>query len=605
MAITAVDKMKIGKYLKEHAVGDIFYLDMCDYLAKRGKISDIEFLEYFTDCVANEFRKTEKISVKQVIKLISVTEAFVVWVHEAKSEVREETLDKIRSFKEFYEEYLIRNVFDSDDDIMVTLDSITETVNELYPQDKKSESVSKYINQIAELQLEIKGLQKELAEVTRLYENLQVSFNQKDEQVVSLQEQNITLGKDVRGKKKEIDTLTQTIESLNARISELESLLTQAKEEITVLEPYKAQFETLQSEVQNLRSIIEEDSKAKRAEARYAVKCSKIESLIYQKLLLEGANIDELVRYVKEQGLTTNSGEVATLLRRVKQRINVDSSSFSLTPNYRIVQPRLVEDELFTIDVPFGCKYYDIMLVSDFHIKELDRKVLSGFDALNDYCTKNGIRLVLNLGDFYQGFSARPLDYENAIKNYKVVEQAISTIPRADDIYHAVLGGNHDRNIANYGFDPISMLASEREDFINLGYTHSTISLANPTGILGIFDIHHPDTFNFPISLDENGIDIGEITEYLSSIYTRQGRNKDESYIDILGHTHRSQFNYPGSYYFLPPFFEGGSKKGACHLRIYFDEDTGIKYMVFMPLNFSNSKLVQNNEIVYQKVLTR
>ena len=210
---------------------------------------------------------------------------------------------------------------------------------------------------------------------------------------------------------------------------------------------------------------------------------------------------------------------------------DVRSNSFSLSPTYRIEPPILIEDELFLINVPFGCKYYDIMLVSDFHIKEFDRKVLNGFD-------------------------------------------------------------------------PIGLLASERDDFLNLGYTHAMISMNNLNTSLGVFDIHHPDTFNFPIILDENGIDIGEISEYLSNIYDRQGRNREESYIDLFGHTHRNQFNYASSYCYIPPFFEGKNRRGACHLRIYFDEDTGIKYMVFMPLSIS-TKLTKNNEIVYQKVMSR
>ena len=57
MSLTAVDKMKITKYLREHAVDDIYYLDLCDALCKRGKIEDIEFLQFFTDSIAKEFRK--------------------------------------------------------------------------------------------------------------------------------------------------------------------------------------------------------------------------------------------------------------------------------------------------------------------------------------------------------------------------------------------------------------------------------------------------------------------------------------------------------------------------------------------------------------------
>ena len=61
MAITAVDKIKLNKYLREHAVDDIYYLDMCDALGKRGKISDIEFLEHFTDSAVQELNKDSKI----------------------------------------------------------------------------------------------------------------------------------------------------------------------------------------------------------------------------------------------------------------------------------------------------------------------------------------------------------------------------------------------------------------------------------------------------------------------------------------------------------------------------------------------------------------
>jgi hypothetical protein len=94
------------------------------------------------------------------------------------------------------------------------------------------------------------------------------------------------------------------------------------------------------------------------------------------------------------------------------------------------------------------------------------------------------------------------------------------------------------------------------------------------------------------------------LEKYLKELYQQQNRNRNNSYIDIFGHTHKSQFNYPSSYCYIPSFFEGQQKKGACHLRIYFDEDTDIKYMVFMPLT-TNTKLVKTNEIIYQKTLKK
>jgi hypothetical protein len=177
-------------------------------------------------------------------------------------------------------------------------------------------------------------------------------------------------------------------------------------------------------------------------------------------------------------------------------------------------------------------------------------------------------------------------------------------IPRAEGIYHAVLGGNHDRNTVRYGFDPIGMLCDAREDFINLGYTHSTVSLNGFCNLFGKFDIHHPETFDFSIYLKDDTIDFDLLNGYLDGIYAKQGRSRDDSYIDIFGHTHKSQFNYPGQYCYIPSYFEGKGKRGACHLRIYFDEETDIKYMVFMPMAY-NDKLVKGTEIIYEKVLKK
>ena len=158
--------------------------------------------------------------------------------------------------------------------------------------------------------------------------------------------------------------------------------------------------------------------------------------------------------------------------------------------------------------------------------------------------------------------------------------------------------------MTNYGFDPIKMLTDERDDFIGLGYYHSTVCLDNVMGTIGKFDLHHPSEFNFPVDLDEDGLTIDDMDDYLEEVYTNMGRSRDDSYIDIFGHTHRNQFNYASSYCYIPPYFEGKNRRGACHLRIYFDEDTGIKYMVFMPLSIG-TKLTKNNEIVYQKVMSR
>ncbi|MBE6150373.1 MAG: hypothetical protein E7162_00950 [Firmicutes bacterium] len=605
MAITAVDKIKLNKYLREHAVDDIYYLDMCDALGKRGKISDIEFLEYFTDSAVQELNKDSKISIKQLTKIILTIDAFLTWIHEANKEISDETLNKIRNLEYFYDEYLERTKTEPDLEFKEScLKTVLTTINELYPSEEKSESMTKYINQINTLNSQIKDLRKQLDEITKLYELSQESLEQKTSKVASLTTSLTSSQNESKGKDKEIDRLNEVIRELSDKITAFETETKNLQQEKCDLLPYKEQFSGLQDEIKELKGIIEKEATKKKDELKKEKKQEKISELIYEKLLFESANLNQIVGFIKDSGIVTSSSEVSSILKRIKSKINLEQTSFSMCPSYQIVSPTLAENQTFSLNVPYGSKYYDIMLVSDFHIEQIDSKVLNGFDILNDYCVKNGIHLILNLGDFYQGYPGMPLEYKNAVESYKLVEKSITSIPQVEGIYHAILGGNHDKSIVKYGFDPIGMLAEEREDIINLGYMHSKVAINCGSHNLGHFDIHHPDTFDFPINLSSSGIDIDEMNNYLTSIYQKQNRNRDDSYIDIFGHTHKNQFNYPASYCYIPSFFEGKTKKGACHLRIYFDEDTDIKYMVFMPLT-STTKLVKTNEIIYQKTLKK
>lgn len=602
MALTAVDKVKINKYLKEHAIDDIYYLEMCDFLGKRGKISDIEFLEYFTDYTINEFNKDCKISIKHLTKVVSTAESFLVWAHQEGSEIPEDILDKIRNFENFYEEYLEKTGNKLDEEFKEKcLGSIVAAVNELYPCEQ-TESMTRYINQIKELNGNIKGLKKQLSELNKQYELLQTASNQKTDKIELLSKDLVAATGELQSKEKQLSKLEEVISSLNTRITELETSLQETQQENANLRPYQEQYESLTTEVKSLKEIIAANTKEKNNQAARQIKESKIEALIYQKILFEKATVEEIVRFIETQKLATDKNEVVNLLKRIRNQINIESNSFSLSPTFKVAHPNLLRNTKFTIDIPNGCKSYDIMLVSDFHLEQFDHKILTGFDMLNDYCVKNGIKLILNLGDFFHGSTGKPLEYDNAKENYHILEQSISLIPKVDGIYHAVLGGNHDRSIAKYGFDPISCLAQEREDFISLGYKHSTINLMNANQILGCFDLHHPDRFEFPIDLEDGAINTREINEYLIGIYEKQNRNREESYLDMLGHTHKSQYNYAGSYCFIPPFFDGKNKRGACHLRIYFDEDINLECMVLMPLSIG-TKLVKNNEIIHQKIL--
>ena len=393
MALTGIDKVKLNKYLKEHANGDIYYLDMCDYLGKRNKISDIEFLEHFTDCVIKEFSKDGKISLKQAAKLLSVVGSFVEWIHEAKSEISEETLDKIRSFGSLYEEYLTRNnARDETEFRSQCLGEVVDLVNKLYPSNNDTDSLAKYVIKVKELEGKIKELERTIEDLNRENGSLQGELEKSKLNVESATSELSSVREELKTKKKYLKGLEAKLEEFNSKLDELEnSLIAVCMEREDLLE-YKNKFEELSREVSRLEEVIN-DFKAKEEQERLQKeKDNKIKNIIYQNLFVESCSINDLLTFIEREGFSTDISEVTRLLREMKSKINIGNGKFGVKPTYKIVKPKLLANGKFFIDVPCECKHMDVMLVSDFHIKDFDSKTLSSFDMLNDYCAKNGIK---------------------------------------------------------------------------------------------------------------------------------------------------------------------------------------------------------------------
>lgn len=598
MAINAVDIMKINKYFNSHNVEDLYYSELCEAIGKKSKITDIEFLEYFTDSVIKDFKKSDKIQIKKFEKQIFMIGSFLRWINEEKTEIDESVLGKIRNIKIFYNDYVSRTKNDEDNEkIIYCLDSLLDVFEEYYDMEPCDETTYKYISEIEELNNKIEKLNIELKNANEMYENLQDSSLEKSKKINLLNAEIVSL-------KNKITELNQCIKSNNEQISEIMETTSELEKTRIKLNYLKEECKNLSVELEISNKKIEMIEKVKEDALVFEKRQDDLEIEIYKRLLTDQASLDEIVDCVREKGFSNDKIQTINALKSLKNKINIVTTSFSLSPKYKITSPVITKDNFFYIDIPENVNHYDILLISDFHIKTFSKEVLEGFDMINDYAVNNGINLILNLGDFYNGSGEEGFCYSNMLNNYKLIEQSIEEIPKVDGLYHAILGGNHEKVLSKYGFDPIKLLADEREDIVNLGYKHSTIYLSNNDKNFGSFDIHHPYSFDFSIDFEEEAIDFEKIGEYLCNIYTKQNSDRNKSYVDIFGHMHRNQFNFLQSYCFIPAFFDDRTKSCACHLRIYFDDAKKIKYMLFMPLT-KEKKLIKNNEIVYQKILSK
>ncbi len=630
MALTGVDKIKLNKYIKDHPIDGIYLGDMIDTLTKKKKPSDMELLEHFTECVVAEFNKDEKRSMKHVAKLIVVVDSFLGWIHEDGIEIRDEILDKIRSFEAFYDDYLNRNNFEIDleftdgvlakmtakvnelypaisvkDELGVFLEElgldesfanqIVDKVNELHEGEVKGDSLVKYLQEIDSLRNNLASLNRELQQLKERYEFLEGNHREKSDSLVV---RNNELSK----ANQLIEKLQGLIVTLEERVKLLEIEIQSKQDSILELTPYKEQYQGLVDMIESLREDIANREKEKNDLLSKEQADREMEDVIYSRLLVSASSVDGLMKELKRNGYEVSKEEVYKLINNIKRNFNIESVGFLGSPRYSVVAPSICENGTFDITLPVDCNVFDIMLVSDFHLRDASVKVIDGVMRINEYCLANNINLILNIGDLFNGIGGRGSEVEDALANYKCVSDVISLIPRTEGIYHAVLGGNHDKKLLKYGIDPIGLLAREREDFINLGYTHCTITFNGSRSVLSSFGLHHPQRFDFPIDTDIDDFDTSDLLDELDAYYTANGSSRDNVYVDIFGHTHRSLINNPDSYCFVPSYFEGRTKRGACHLRIFFDEEMNIKSMVFKPLAV-NEKLTKNTEIVYKKTL--
>lgn len=599
MALTPIEQNDIFNFMKNIPIVSFNYITFISILKKRRKgkkVNEIEIFEYFIKYVIDKFQKDDKVYPNILKKYILTINEFLKLNHEYGIQVDDKLLDYIRNFQNLYEEYLERTGFKLDEEFLETsIKVVLNTINELYPVEV-SENRAKYINQVLSLEDEIKRLKRELSEIKSLSDSFQNNYEKKDLDYKNLADKKNSLEITIKNKEFEIQKLKDTINLLRKQLIDFENSYISLQEENQSLYSYKEQLEELTIEVKELKRRIDSYELLKIQENKLQEREKEIEKLIYQKILFEKVSISEILKYLNDHKIISDKEEISEILKKIRSKISITNGFSSLGATYKVNSPRILKNGKFTVDIPSDTKYYDIMLVSDFHIREINKETLNLFDILNNYCVKNNINLILNLGDFFEGDK---FNYEFAIENYNLLEQAINKIPQVDNLYHAILGGNHEKKILRYGFDPLETLSQGREDFLNLGYTHSTIILNNLNNTLGCFDIHHPDVYDFQIKLESDGIDDTLVKKYLNDIYVMQGRDRNDSYIDILGHTHKNQFNYISSYYYITSFMNR-INSGACHLRIYFDKDK-IKYMVFMPLNISD-RLVKNNEIIYQKI---
>lgn len=596
---------------------------MNKYVNAREKITYPEYLAFFLENVLTELEK-DKISLSLLDKLIVTLTSFIEWNVERGFEVTKETLDKISSIRKLYEEYTQRTN-SSNEDVNISIDLMEDKIKELFPDyeyiveaedevkdDDKNETV-------VALQEEIYELKRELDKYKERIDALEKDVSERDRALAKREKKNAKVVAELDKKNAEIRELTKTLKTAYSKIDELKRLCEEKEQAIMVLSDQNADLIakekelnvtlfSLNKELKNFRRLLAEKERIileckhieEEIQKKVELRDKEIEGILIRRMLLGYRSNEELIKYMHEIGYNLSDDECISHINRIKisgilDELMVDENEF-------VMPLGIVNEGIYKISLD-NTLCYEMVVVSDFHLESISKAVIEDMDLLYNYCTANGIPLIVNAGDFFSFKHRNKANGEVSISTLKrLIERIIDKYPKDKNIKQAVIGGNHDKEAISYGLDPIALLTENRDDFVNLGYGHSIISLGD--GEINGIGIHHPNR-RYQDFVGSTGYNSNEVKKSLNSYYISSSIvDRDSVYVDILGHIHRSSLDIENGICIAPSYMKDRVCNGAWHLKIFFDDTGSIKEIVFIPL-IKNKDLFPTTEICYQKKLIK
>lgn len=605
MALEPFDKMRIGKYLKTNGLDDLCWGGFFEGV-KKNKYNDYDVLVFLVDSVVKKLTSGEDISEKLLLKYIVYVDHFYWWASE-KELPAVNVVAKIRVFKEKYLEYVAQKGIEASDEIVKYIENMLAEIDKEHGKEEaSSEEVSKYVQSIMEMEAKIEQLTKDLAEARR-----QISVHEKSKSDTQKKNnKNETELTELRAKVKEYET---QIAELTQQVEELKQRATCTQEEYDAL---VTKYNSLQTKIETLTGDYKELKKTSDSQARKIAKYEKKEEeraesaaqyksrLAFEKelddkiisLLFGGQyTVSQIVDKLNKDGSSYSLIEVSESLTRVKLKLSImNGKNISYPQVYGVCPPSIKTHT--NLNLSTDTDVLDIMIISDLHLTEMSNRVIKRLNTVYEYCAEKGIKYIMNLGDLFDLSHNSVYSYETYSQHQKLIDAIVRNFPHDDNIVHFVLGGNHDRSATAFGIDSIEEITKRRTDFINLGYSHSSIGIEGNTNN-ELIGLHHPKGWVVE-SVDDFDLGAGQITRYLEQSCSGLEKN----YIDLFGHLHASRIDTVNGYGTVPSLFYDKERSGAWHVKIYLDKNKNIKYMVFIQL-LAEKRLDKVSEVGYQRII--
>lgn len=581
MKLSFVEKLKIGKMIRETTISELNYHNFYDVSNKKCKYNDIDILEYLLDFVYDEISKNKIFNLNYILKYIYSIKMFLTNVidNNGQDKIAEEYHNKLIVLKKKYDEIrsnysdALNNKVDSElEQIKKILESTSyqvceQTALETIEKGTKEKHLKKEIDK---LYAEINHLKKQNDLLHKKIDK-DVKSNTNQAQIINLNNQKIKI------LETEICKLKTDYELLSSKYIDLKdnyekaTIESDAKSaEIKMLE------ETIKRQQEKL-VIYEMDERNRGILLEKKENTENLANIIFKIILHREMNIFEIFEELKKQNEDVNLEDVKKALLYLETKVKITNDKIITIPRlYKIENAKtFTNSNLFLNSKPNS--YIDLLSISDLHVKTLDEKICSEIEKVYNYCEKEKVDIILNLGDFF-GLK-HPLN--DLVESEKILDIFNRNLPDTNNITHAILGGNHDEFASAGSFNVLEKLCALKDGYIYLGDEHANINFDSNNR--NFFTVHH---INKKIE-----------TDFISLF------PDSKAYVNLIGHTHISKFDLCNNNIFVPSLIKDRMSNGALRVRIYFDEKNNIDYMLFTLLKNEETGLIPVTEIPYRRSL--
>lgn len=597
MAILPNEKIAIRKVIKECPYRYFEYQWFFKVSNRKSKYTDNEVLAFLIDDLTTIIGKeTETISYNLLEKYVNAILMFIEAIQEKGLELDTTMTGKIITLKDMYLNRITKTGVEENLEFSKLLDTLrdsvvgeektaTETSKELFELITK---ISEYEKQVHTLELTIERQNTKLEALTREHATLErqrktavenknsvnVELDNAMKQVVELQCQLEISEKSLHTLQNELVDLHMKYNAMvaekNSRIDELEKSISEKDSKIDELGKLNLEYET----------VANENSERER-----------LTDFIFNSIAFTSKTAVEIVDACNLAGFNVDIEKVKEILVSLEERFSLrDRKKITIPTLYKVQRPNIITGAELQLNAkPNSC--LNILLLADFHTTEVNEQLKEEFYKMYDYSAKNGIDLIVNVGDFL-GL----LSNTRTVSAYNDVFDKVKDIPTDPNVVHVILGGNHDKLGVSIGGDLLQKLCDSKEGLCFLGYDNATIKFDEKDNENII--IHHPDK-RVPDTFDAVDPFNNGVPTYLDNFYSK--RNRDKTYIDIFGHLHAARIDTINSSVYLPSYLHDRFMNGAYHAKIHFDENKNIKYITFIQL-MNNQKLNPVSETTYQKL---